>query len=86
MKAKLFALFVLFFAMTLAAWSYSPGQPVVVEENLATFEWPEVPACSGRDRGDASPGHSAVKVKALTPDENPVETVFVELGCLLASN
>ena len=86
MKAKLFALFVLFFAMTLAAWSYSPGQPVVVEEDLAPFEWPEVPGCSGRDRGDASSGHNALNGRALTPDENPVETVFVELGCLLASN
>jgi hypothetical protein len=86
MKAKLFALLVLFFALTLAAWSYTPGQALEVEEDFANSEWPELPTCSGRDRGDALRGHFAAKGQALTPQENPVETVFVELGCLLASN
>ena len=86
MKAKFFALLVLFFTLSLAAWSYSPGQAVEAEAELAAPEWPELPTCAGRDRGDASLGNATTSGHALTPRENPVETAFVELTCLLAAN
>ena len=56
MKAKFFALLVLFFTLSLAAWSYSPGQAVEAEAELAAPEWPELPTCAGRDRGEQPGG------------------------------
>ena len=86
MKARLFASLVLFFALSLAAWSYSPAEAVETGAELATEEWPEFPGCSGRDRGDASLNNAMTNGQALAPRENPVETAFVELTCLLAAN
>jgi hypothetical protein len=86
MKAKLFASLVLFFALSFAAWSYSPGQAVEAEAELTAPEWPELPSCAGRDRGDASLNNATTNGQALTQRENPVETAFVELTCLLAAN
>lgn len=88
MKAKLIVFVALFFALSLAAWSYVPGEADEGAEATA-LEWPELPKCSGRDRGDAGagakPGVSTGK-QTLTPQENPIETSFLELTCLLASN
>jgi hypothetical protein len=86
MKAKLFAMLVLFFALSFAAWSYAPGRVAEVEAAAAEPEWPELPSCAGRDAGDASHHRATTNGQALTPRENPVETAFVELTCLLAAN
>jgi len=84
MKAKLFAVLVLFFALTLAAWSYAPVAAVEADTEAAVPEWPELPSCAGRDRGDAA--GAAANGQALNRRENPVESAFVELSCLLAAN
>ncbi|MEJ2385319.1 MAG: hypothetical protein P8Y54_13165 [Xanthomonadales bacterium] len=86
MKAKLFAALVFFFALSLAGWSYAPGEAEVADEDVTPAEWPEFPNCSGRDTGTSPLSHSAATGKTLTQRENPVESAFVELGCLLASN
>jgi hypothetical protein len=87
MKAKLFAFLLLFFALSLAAWSYAPESRVdepPVQAQETSFE---LPSCAARDRGDvgSSTAHP-VKTSALTPNENPLNTAFIELNCLLASN
>ena len=86
MKAKLFALLVLFFALSLAAWSYVPDRTVETDAELATPDWPELPRCAGRDTGDASHSQKASNGQALNRQDNPIETAFIEATCLLASN
>lgn len=89
MKAKLVAVVVLFFALSIVAWSYVPGETAEPGSKAEASAWPEFPSCTGRDRGDggeaAKPGVSSGR-QTLTPQENPLETSFRELTCLLASN
>lgn len=89
MKAKLVAVVVLFFALSIVAWSYVPGENAAPGAAAKASSWPELPSCTGRDRGDAGgaakPGVSSGR-QTLTPQENPLETSFLELTCLLASN
>lgn len=91
MKTKLFAFLLLFFAVSLVAWSYTPGDAVEEPSQRVQTQFFEVPSCAGRDRGSASTGSGPmtshpVKKSVLTPSENPLNTAFIELNCLLASN
>ena len=87
MKSRLFAFLLLFFAVSIVAWSYSPESmsddpPAQVQSK--SFE---LPSCAARDKGAVGAATShPVRTTALTPDENPLNTAFIEFNCLLASN
>ena len=86
-KARLFAVLALFFAFSLAAWSFAPGSNPEAPFVAAEPQWPDPPGCTARDRGDGSPDEGrATNAAALSRPENPIHTAFVEVNCLLASN
>ena len=89
MKVKPLAVLGLFFIVSFAAWSYVPEEPVEKGAEVAAPTWPELPKCTGRDRGDdrmARITTGSAKGLTLSPQENPIESSFLELTCLLASN
>ena len=92
MKAKLLACLVLILSLSLVSWSQPRGDRADQSAVPDSSEWPASPPCVDDETGGRiMAGRSSDDIArpdefALSVTDNPLESAFFEVSCLLASN
>jgi hypothetical protein len=92
MKAKLIACLVLFLSFSLVSWSQPTGNRAAQSAVPDSPGWSALPSClddetGGRIMARRGYGDTTRPNEFVLPvTDNPLEAVFFEVSCLLASN